>query len=175
MSIPVSPQAQLRAWRDTDMDAVLGINAASQPHVARLDRAEIRRLLAMAAMVWIVAGTDDSAIACLIAFSADARYDGEEFACLSRRLAGGFLYIDQVAIHPEHRRSGLGRALYDHMAGLARAERLRVLACEVNVVPPNPGSRLFHARAGFVTLDELELADGRTVELLTRDLDGAAA
>ena len=72
-------------------------------------------------------------------------------------------------------RHGHSQALYDHMAGLARAERLRALACEVNVVPPNPGSRLFHARAGFVTLDELELADGRTVELLTRDLDGAAA
>jgi hypothetical protein len=53
------------------------------------------------------------------------------------------------------------------MAGLARAERLRALACEVNV-PPNPGCGC-SMRAGFVTLDELELADGRTVVVLTRD------
>jgi predicted GNAT superfamily acetyltransferase len=166
--------ARLRAWRDTDVEAVLRINAASQPHVARLDRAEIRRLLAMAARFWIIAGSDDSPIAYLIAFSGDAPYDGEEFACFSRRLDGGFLYIDQVAIHPQYRRYGLGRALYDHVTRLARAEQLRALCCEVNLVPPNPDSRLFHARAGFVTLGELELADGRTVELLTRKLNGVA-
>jgi len=174
-STSVSRQARVRPWRDADIEAVLRINAVSQPHVARLDRAEIRRLLVMGARIWVVTCDDDEVAAYLIAFSGDAPYDGEEFAYFGGRLDGGFLYVDQLAIHPDHRRSGLGLALYDHMAGLARAERLRALACEVNVVPPNPGSRLFHARAGFVTLDELELADGRTVELLTRDLGGAAA
>ena len=169
-STSVSPQAPLRVWRDTDIEAVLGINAASQPHVARLDRAEVRRLLVIGARIWVVTGDGDEVIAYLIAFPSDAPYDGQEFAYFTGRLGGGFLYVDQVAIHPQHRRGGLGRALYEHVAGLARAERLRALCCEVNLVPPNPDSRVFHARAGFVAVDQLALPDGRTVELLTRGL-----
>ena len=98
-STSVSPRAPLRAWRDTDIEAVLGINAASQPHVARLDRAEVRRLLVIGARIWVVTGDGDEVIAYLIAFPSDAPYDGQEFAYFTGRLGGGFLYVEQVAIH----------------------------------------------------------------------------
>ena len=62
-------------------------------------------------------------------------------------------YIHFVGVHPEHRRAGLGRALYERFFELARARGAReVLSI---TAPANTGSIAFHARLGFVASEPL--------------------
>ena len=171
---PVSPQAPLRAWRDTDIEAVLGINAASQPHVARLDRAEVRRLLVIGARIWVVTGTATTAIAYLIAFlrRCTVRRPGVRVLQPVDSAAGSCTSTRWPSTRNTAAAGWAGRSTNTWPAWRAPSGCARLPVKSI-VVPPNPDSRLFHARAGFVTVDQLELPDGRTVELLTRDLDGA--
>ena len=67
-------------------------------------------------------------------------------------------YIHFVGVHPEHRRAGLGRALYERFFELARARGAR----EVHALtaPVNAGSIAFHTRLGFVASAALQDYDG---------------
>ena len=44
---------------------------------------------------------------------------------------------------------GYGRALYEDVKIFARASGYPRLTCEVNILPDNPGSHIFHERLGF--------------------------
>jgi predicted GNAT superfamily acetyltransferase len=148
-----------------DAPAILAINAASQPHVARLDAAELARLLALASVFLVVESPD--VIAYLIAMRSTDDYDGEEFTHFKAGAAEPFLYIDQIAIAPPSRGRGLGRALYAHAKEWCREHDIVTLCCEVNLEPPNPDSLIFHERIGFRRSGEMHTRDGRRVVLLT--------
>jgi predicted GNAT superfamily acetyltransferase len=61
---------------------------------------------------------------------------------------GNVNYVDRIAIGARARGQRIGEALYQAaFAGLRRA--LRCHRCEVNHLPPNPGSLRFHKRLGF--------------------------
>ena len=48
------------------------------------------------------------------------------------------------------------------------------IVCEVNVVPPNPGSLAFHKTLGFSKVGQLSVHDGREVVLLEYSPNGGA-
>lgn len=163
----------LRALRADDEHSVLGINADSQPHVARLWPAELTRLLALSAQHVVVEDAAGGVIGYALVFAHDADYDGEEFQILRRQLAEPFLYIDQIALAPSARGRGIGRLVYAGLAQRAEAQGLRALCCEVNTQPANPASLAFHERLGFGPIGTLATQDGRQVLLLLRRLDPA--
>jgi uncharacterized protein len=152
----------VRAATVADAAAVLAINAASRAGVARLDRRELTRLCEAGARILIATLAQPAGY--LIAFAADAPYDGEEFRYLRGALSGSFVYVDQVAVAPHLRRHGIASALYRKLGSLSAAGTR--LCCEVNLEPPNPGSLRFHRRLGFELLTELAVTDGRKVALL---------
>jgi len=79
-------------------------------------------------------------------------------------------YIHFAGVHPEHRRAGLGRALYERFFELARARGAReVLSL---TAPANTGSIAFHARLGFVASEPIRDYDGPGDDRITfrRDL-----
>lgn len=163
----------LRALRADDELPVLGINADSQPHVARLWPAELTRLLALSAQHVIVEDAAGGVIGYALVFAHDADYDGEEFQILRQRIAEPFLYIDQIALAPSARGRGIGRLVYAGLAQRAQAQGLRALCCEVNTQPANPASLAFHERLGFGPISTLATRDGRQVLLLQRRLNPA--
>jgi ribosomal protein S18 acetylase RimI-like enzyme len=67
-------------------------------------------------------------------------------------------YIHFVGVHPEHRRVGLGRALYERFFELARARGAREVRCVT--APANTGSIAFHTRLGFVASRPIPDYDG---------------
>jgi predicted GNAT superfamily acetyltransferase len=87
-------------------------------------------------------------------------------AHLIRPLAPADLPAVRVVVAPEARGRGLGRRLYEDLAATAGA---RPLCCEVNLVPPNPGSLAFHERLGFAACGEGDdPRNGKRVRYLIR-------
>jgi uncharacterized protein len=115
-----------------------------------------------------VATVIEPALAFMLAFDQDDRYDGGHFLWFRQRL-DRFLYIDRVIVSATHRRHGLGRLLYEDL--IRRAGRLNYpsIACEVNFRPPNPVSDAFHARFGFVEIGRATIDNtGKGVRYLIR-------
>jgi predicted GNAT superfamily acetyltransferase len=148
-----------------DTAQVLDLNLAAQPHVARLDAAELARLRGICGH-HLVVREGAVVLGYLLAFTPEDAYDGEEFLAFRSLLAQPFIYIDQLVVRESARGRGVGRGLYEALARSTAARAARWLCCEVNVVPPNPGSLAFHGQLGFTKVQTLATRDGRIVELL---------
>lgn len=71
----------------------------------------------------------------------------------------GCLHIEQVSVHPDHSRQGLGRALIDRLAGRAAARRTPALT--LTAFAEVPWNAPYYARCcGFRQLAEDELTEG---------------
>ncbi|HLE30665.1 MAG TPA: GNAT family N-acetyltransferase [Anaerolineales bacterium] len=68
-------------------------------------------------------------------------------------------YIHFAGVHPEYRRAGLGRALYERFFEKARARGAREVHCVT--APVNAGSIAFHTKMGFVASEPITDYDGR--------------
>ena len=76
-------------------------------------------------------------------------------------------YIHFVGVHPDHRRRGIGEALYGHFFDLVRARGRSVVRCVTS--PVNRSSVAFHMGLGFTIEPGDGLVDGLPVHL---DHDG---
>jgi GNAT superfamily N-acetyltransferase len=70
----------------------------------------------------------------------------------------GNLHIEQVSVHPDFARRGVGRALIDHLAELAAADGIPALTLTtfVHVAWNAP----YYLRCGFRSLGQTELTPG---------------
>jgi len=160
----------IRSLENADHPGLLRMNAANVPAVARLDEAELLRLAAIGDSHRVALDAGRKMLGYVLAFTSGDPYDGGEFRHLMTKLRLPFLYVDQLAIDGSGRRRGIGRALYESLAGLARRRQLGLLCCEVNVNPSNPDSMAFHLHMGFAQIASMTVNDGRTVALMTREL-----
>jgi predicted GNAT superfamily acetyltransferase len=118
-----------------------------------------------------VAGTADAAVVgYMLVFAHHCAYDGEEFRFFVGHIREPFLYVDQLAIDPQHRRAGIGGQLYAALREHAIARQVARLCCEVNTAPPNPASLAFHVRQGFTAVGDGDTLDGRRVAYLIRSV-----
>ena len=160
--------SDIRLIEEHDIASILAINRDARPHVAPLDRSEVARLRGLEARIYVA--TARTVCGYLIAIPSGSAYDAEEFRLLREQLNASFLYIDQVAVAPQARRSGLGSSLYRKAETVALATGATFVSCEVNLAPPNQASLQFHERLGFGVIRECLLEDGRRVALMARRL-----
>jgi predicted GNAT superfamily acetyltransferase len=159
----------IRPVSSADRIDILRINAGCRPAVAALDAAELDRLLTLGD-AHRVAVLGAGVIAYMLVFARPCAYDGEEFQYFCSGLPEPFLYVDQIAIDPDHSRSGVGRQLYGALVELARSQQIRWLCCEVNTIPPNRASLDFHRSLGFSSIGNGDTLDGRRVAYLARNV-----
>lgn len=153
---------------ESTIAAIIDINATAQPGVYPLSLPEITEICIRSTLCSVA--LDQGIVrGYLIAYSSTDPYNGEEFAWFKAR-DSSFLYIDQVAVAEQARRSGIGAELYRHAAEYVQQHNLSALVCEVNLNPPNPVSLAFHARCGFKEIGVLSISDGRTVSLQRKSL-----
>lgn len=145
----------------SDHAALLALNNAHALELSWLTDAALAALLAGA---WH-ARTVGDADALLLAFDQDAGYANANFAWFAARHAR-FVYIDRVVVADHARGGGLAAMLYAELIERARAAGHARLCCEVNHLPPNPASQVFHARLGFVPVGRATLAGGKQVDYL---------
>lgn len=151
----------IRSLLAADLPAVLALNNAHAAEVNALSADALAALVAVAARAVVV----DGGLGFLIALDERTPPHGPNHAFFLARHPA-FVYIDRVVVAPEVRGRGYARQLYDDAAAVAGA---RPLCCEVNLVPPNPGSLAFHERLGFRACGEAEdPRNGKRVRYLVR-------
>ncbi|RSN79263.1 hypothetical protein DMH26_38605, partial [Streptomyces sp. WAC 05379] len=84
--------------------------------------------------------------------------DGPPVAYLICEPVDGALHIEQVSVHPDAARRGVGRALLAYAADRAREEGLAGLT--LTTFTEVPWNAPYYARLGFRTLEEAELTPG---------------
>ncbi|GAB3750898.1 GNAT family N-acetyltransferase [Microlunatus parietis] len=105
------------------------------PTLAELER--LRR----AGAAWVAAADDGTIVAYLVAEEVD-----------------GALHVEQVTVHPDAARRGLGRALIEHAAGHARDRALPALT--LTTFRDVAWNAPYYERLGFRVLGDDELSPG---------------
>lgn len=95
----------------------------------------------------------------LTAFTWDNIYENENVDWLQARF-NSFVYIDRVIISAQAQGKGFGQKLYADLERFAKAGGYDRIVCEVNTMPDNPGSHIFHERLGFEACGEADILDG---------------
>jgi uncharacterized protein len=148
-----------------DLDAIHAINESGAPgvHPEPPDAlAAITRECCLALVVEV-----DGAVAgfCQV-LPPGATYRSVNYAWFSARY-DDFIYLDRVAVLPDHRGRGLGSLLYEEVERRTHAAQFTL---EVNLRPRNDGSLRFHSRKGFLEVGQQETDYGALVSLMAKRL-----
>lgn len=148
-----------------DLDALCALNEAAVPAVNALPAAELARLLRASPMTRLLRH-DGQIDGLLLVLTEGLDYGSLNYRWFAARYPA-FAYVDRIVIRDRCRGRGLGEALYQRLFDdLDRP----VVACEVNLEPPNPGSLNFHQRLGFREVGQQATEGGRKrVCLLVRE------
>ena len=158
--------APISEQNDATFAALLDLNNAHARETSLLTPAEWSGMVDEAFTATCIAGSS----ALLIAFDQDADYHSPNFKWFCQRYAR-FVYVDRIIVSSAHRGAGLAGHLYGDLFMRAKqAEHTRVV-CEVNLVPPNPGSDAFHSKMGFAEVGRADLHhSAKTVRYLEKHL-----
>jgi hypothetical protein len=155
-----------------DFPKVLSLNESAVPHVNSIDLRELEAL-AEQSLSFTVARDGDEMAGFLLVLG-----DGEDYASPNYRYFScrypSFAYVDRIVVSQGHRGAGIGSLLYSQLLvhGVAGQP---LLACEVNLRPPNPASVAFHEHLGFAGIAEQDTDAGRKrVLLMIKELKPAS-
>ncbi|MFJ4942033.1 GNAT family N-acetyltransferase [Streptomyces albidoflavus] len=143
MRIRAVHQTELTALQDIERAAGVWFREIGMAEIAEDEPPSVAELsrYARSGLAWVAAGGEDRPVAYLIA----ERVDGN-------------LHVEQVTVHPDSARRGVGRALLDHTAGRARDEGAAALT--LTTFTEVPWNAPYYERCGFRLLAERELTPG---------------
>jgi hypothetical protein len=151
-----------------DYPEILALNESGLPHVNRISADDLAEFAAQSCY-FRIARVDENPAGFLLAFSEGASYHSPNFLWFRDRYQR-FVYIDRIVVAASRQHEGIGRRLYADLEHAARPHA-RVLTCEVNLDPPNPGSFAFHERSGFREVGRQHTDGGaKFVCLMSKDL-----
>jgi predicted GNAT superfamily acetyltransferase len=151
----------IRPMQRADYEAVLLLNEQSVHFLSPLSPRRLAELRARSAL-HLVVEQDEAVTAFLLAFREGAEYDSINYQWFQQRYRA-FLYIDRVVVSAASRAGGLGSLLYRHAFTHAQGAGLPVVACEIDMRPPNPASERFHRKFGFKEVGQQALAGGTKI------------
>jgi uncharacterized protein len=161
-----APEVLIRDAQKEDLDGIVEVNRLSQYNekanglVQQREKEEFQKLLRISKR-FIVAKHNGKIVGYLILLDETALYKNEFFSFYQKKYKN-FVFVDQVATHPAHRRKGVARAMYGAFLPL---EKKRILL-DILIKPRNPESIAFHASLGFKpTGDCIHLKSGMCAEV----------
>ena len=157
----------IRELREADLDVVWSINQENVPAVGEETREDLARIHGQS-VIALVAEVSDQVVGFCMVLLPGADYGSPNYEFFCERL-DNFVYLDRVAVTENFQGIGIGAALYREVEMRTDAEWF---ALEVNTKPRNEGSLRFHAREGFVEMEELETRPGKMVSLMVKKLKG---
>ncbi len=148
----------IRDARNDDFPAIVELNAHEVQHTSPMDLERLRYLDSISAY-HKVATVDDSLAAFLLVMKGGCGYVNENYGWFASHYPQ-FLYVDRIVVASKFQGRRLGSLLYQDLFKQARANRIQVVACEYNIVPPNEPSRIFHGKFGFREVGTQWIANG---------------
>ncbi len=150
--------------RTTDYTEVLMLNEGAVPNVNSISEPTLENLHGQSCFFCVARDSADLA-GFLLALPESASYESPNFAYFKDRYPQ-FAYVDRIVVSEDYRRRGVGLKLYSALFEEVRDKPL--VACEVNLIPANPGSLQFHENLGFREVGQQETDSGsKRVSLLT--------
>jgi uncharacterized protein len=141
----------IRPYQTGDLAELHRINEDNVPAVGPLTREDLEILIGQSHTT-LVAEAEGRIGGFLLGLVEDTDYGSLNYRWFCERHPA-FAYIDRIAVDAGFQGSGIGARLYEALEAYVNGQR-PVLACEVNSLPPNPGSLRFHKRLGFVEAGE---------------------
>lgn len=143
MHIRAAVVEELPALQDIERAAGQCFHDVGMPEIAEDEPLALDELIRYqrAGRVWVVVGETGRPVAYLLA-----------------DLVDGNLHVEQVSVHPDSARRGVGRSLLERVAERARAEG--ILALTLTTFVQVPWNAPYYVRCGFRDLDETELTPG---------------
>ena len=151
----------------SDLDDVLQINQENVPAVGEESIDALAEILAMS-FISLVAECENTVVGFCMVLGPHTSYGSPNYLYFCANLTN-FIYLDRVAVTAAWQGKGIGAALYREVESRSTAEWF---ALEVNTKPRNDGSLKFHAREGFVEMEECETRPGKKVSLMAKKLRG---
>jgi len=148
----------------TDLDAVHLINQENVPAVGTETRMTLEEIFDLCSTALVA--EDDAIRGFCMVLPPGTSYGSPNYLYFCDNY-DHFVYLDRVAVTASHQGRGIGPLLYREVEARATAEWFTL---EVNVKPLNEGSLRFHAREGFVEVDQMETRPGKIVSLMVKRL-----
>jgi predicted GNAT superfamily acetyltransferase len=148
----------IRDAAEVDFPAIVELNAHEVQHTSLMDLERLRYLNSISAC-HKVATVDDAVAAFILAMKDHCGYVNDNYEWFAARYPQ-FLYVDRIVVSSKFQGRRLGSMLYQDLFQQARANRIHVVTCEYNIVPPNEPSRIFHAKFGFREIGSQWIANG---------------
>ena len=148
----MNPQYRLNTFSESSnseaqLQSIYNLNQANTPEVGSLESMQhLKQLIELSAYNILVL-KEGEVVGFIICMREGSAYGSENYKFFSQRLKK-FLYVDRVAIDEQHRRAGLGQAIYEDIFSQASNDSLPI-ALEVNTQPVNQPSLTFHEKMGF--------------------------
>lgn len=137
-------EAQLN---EAQFQSIYDLNQANTPEVGSLESIQHLKQLIEFSSYNLLVLKEDEIVGYIICMREGSAYGSENYKFFTQRLKK-FLYVDRVAIDEQHRRAGLGKAIYEDIFVQAISDSLPI-ALEVNTHPVNQPSLNFHEKMGF--------------------------
>jgi predicted GNAT superfamily acetyltransferase len=148
----------IRAYAPSDLPALHAINEQGVPGVSRETPEDLARWVSLSECL-VAEGEDGQLVGFLnLVPPGTAAYTSPNLRWFEAR-GGNVNYVDRIAIDADARGQRIGEALYQ-AAFAACAGRYDAIGCEVNRLPPNPGSLRFHKRLGFAEVGSQAFVPG---------------
>ncbi len=153
---------------EDDYPGLLDLNNLAVPNVNAIPTETLASLHSQSVYLG-VARTSTEIAGFLLALPCTADYDSPNFQYFKRRYEA-FAYIDRIVVDQRLRGRSIGATLYQDLNRML-GDVYPLLACEVNLDPPNPGSLRFHQRLGFNSVGTQQTEGGtKRVTLLMKAL-----
>lgn len=137
----------IRKIEKKDYVKIVEINKAVVEHTSQMDETRLNELIGYAHYA-ILAESDTEIAGFLLSMGPNKPYINANYQWFSERYSN-LLYIDRIAVNLDYIGKGVGSCLYKNLFEFSKNEQFSALGCEINVVPPNEPSILFHTKHGF--------------------------
>ena len=132
---------------EVQLQSIYNLNQANTPEVGSLESMQHLKQLIEFSSYNLLVLKENEIVGFIICMREGSAYWSENYKFFTKRLKK-FIYVDRVAIDEQHRRAGLGQAIYEDILIQASHDSLPI-ALEVNTQPVNQPSLNFHEKMGF--------------------------
>jgi predicted GNAT superfamily acetyltransferase len=146
-----------------DIETILELNEISVKVLSPMDKSKLLRLIEMSALSIVVEEADQVA-GFLLAFTDNVEYESINYKWFNKNY-DSFLYIDRIVISEKFRGKGGASKLYKYALDWATDHSLATIFAEIDVMPANEPSLLFHQKWGFKELELLKHNENKIVSL----------